>query len=84
MPYVNIEIIRDGATRGQKTALIRGVTDLLVTSLARIPGRPSSSLMKSKPTIGGPAETRSPPVAVSMQPLRSQQEGHHHEARAGR
>lgn len=38
MPYVNIEITRDGATRGQKTALIRGVTDLLVHVLGKNPG----------------------------------------------
>lgn len=37
MPYVNIRITRDGATRGQKAALIRGVTDLLTRVLDKNP-----------------------------------------------
>jgi 4-oxalocrotonate tautomerase len=37
MPYVNIKITREGATPEQKAALIKGVTDLLVTVLDKSP-----------------------------------------------
>lgn len=37
MPYVNIKITREGATAQQKAALIKGVTDLLVTVLDKDP-----------------------------------------------
>lgn len=37
MPYVNIKITREGATPEQKAALIKGVTDLLVTVLDKNP-----------------------------------------------
>lgn len=38
MPYVNIKITREGGTtREQKAALIKGVTDLLVTVLDKSP-----------------------------------------------
>lgn len=37
MPFVNIKITRDGATAAQKAALIKGVTDLLVTVLDKNP-----------------------------------------------
>jgi len=37
MPYVNIKITREGATRDQKARLIRGVTDLLVEVLDKTP-----------------------------------------------
>lgn len=37
MPYVNIKITREGATAEQKAALIKGVTDLLVTVLDKNP-----------------------------------------------
>lgn len=37
MPYVNIKITREGATAEQKAALIRGVTELLRTTLAKNP-----------------------------------------------
>jgi 4-oxalocrotonate tautomerase len=37
MPYVNIKITREGATREQKAALIREVTDLLVRVLDKNP-----------------------------------------------
>lgn len=37
MPYVNIKITREGATREQKAALINGVTDLLVDVLGKNP-----------------------------------------------
>jgi 4-oxalocrotonate tautomerase len=37
MPYVNIQVTRDGVTRAQKTALIKGVTDLLVSVLGKNP-----------------------------------------------
>jgi 4-oxalocrotonate tautomerase len=37
MPYVNIKITREGATAEQKAALIRGVTELLVTVLNKNP-----------------------------------------------
>ena len=37
MPYVNIKITREGATSGQKAALIKGVTDLLVNVLGKNP-----------------------------------------------
>lgn len=33
MPYVNIKVTREGVTADQKTALISGVTDLLVRVL---------------------------------------------------
>lgn len=37
MPFVNIKITREGATREQKAELIRGVTDLLVRVLDKNP-----------------------------------------------
>jgi 4-oxalocrotonate tautomerase len=37
MPYVNIKITREGATREQKAKLIKGVTDLLVEVLNKNP-----------------------------------------------
>ena len=37
MPYVNIKITREGATRAQKNEIIRGVTDLLVRVLDKDP-----------------------------------------------
>jgi len=37
MPYVNIKITREGATREQKAELIAGVTDLLVKVLDKNP-----------------------------------------------
>ncbi len=37
MPYVNIKITREGATPQQKAALIKGVTDLLVSVLDKSP-----------------------------------------------
>ena len=37
MPYVNIKITREGATKVQKAELIKGVTDLLVKILAKDP-----------------------------------------------
>jgi len=37
MPYVNIKITREGATREQKARLIKGVTDLLVEVLNKNP-----------------------------------------------
>jgi 4-oxalocrotonate tautomerase len=37
MPYVNIKITREGATAEQKTALIEGVTQLLVDVLGKNP-----------------------------------------------
>ena len=37
MPYVNIQVTREGLTRAQKEALIAGVTDLLVRVLDKDP-----------------------------------------------
>jgi 4-oxalocrotonate tautomerase len=37
MPYVNIRITREGATKEQKAALIRGATQLLVDILGKNP-----------------------------------------------
>jgi 4-oxalocrotonate tautomerase len=37
MPYVNIQITREGATAEQKAQLIQGVTDLLVRVLSKNP-----------------------------------------------
>jgi 4-oxalocrotonate tautomerase len=37
MPYVNIQITREGASAGQKAELIRGVTHLLVRVLHKDP-----------------------------------------------
>jgi 4-oxalocrotonate tautomerase len=37
MPYVKIQITREGATREQKAQLIRGATDLLVDVLHKNP-----------------------------------------------
>lgn len=37
MPYVNIKITREGATREQKAEIIKGVTDLLVRVLDKDP-----------------------------------------------
>ena len=37
MPYVNIKITREGATPEQKSALIKGATQLLVDVLGKNP-----------------------------------------------
>jgi len=37
MPYVNIKITKEGVSSDQKAALIKGVTDLLVTVLGKNP-----------------------------------------------
>lgn len=37
MPYVNIQITREGATDEQKAELIKGVTDLLSSVLGKNP-----------------------------------------------
>ena len=37
MPYVNIQVTREGVTREQKSRLIRGVTDLLSDVLDKNP-----------------------------------------------
>lgn len=37
MPYVNIKITHEGATKAQKAALIKGVTDLLQQVLNKNP-----------------------------------------------
>lgn len=37
MPFVNIRITREGATREQKQRLIKGVTDLLAGVLGKNP-----------------------------------------------
>jgi 4-oxalocrotonate tautomerase len=37
MPYVKIEITREGVTREQKQTLIKGVTDLIVGTLNKDP-----------------------------------------------
>ncbi len=37
MPYVNIQVTREGVTREQKAQLIAGVTDLLVKVLNKSP-----------------------------------------------
>lgn len=37
MPYINIQITREGASREQKAQLIRGVTDLVVQVLGKNP-----------------------------------------------
>jgi 4-oxalocrotonate tautomerase len=37
LPYVNIRITKDGATKEQKAELIKGVTDLLVRVLGKNP-----------------------------------------------
>ncbi|MBI9111091.1 4-oxalocrotonate tautomerase family protein [Maridesulfovibrio ferrireducens] len=37
MPYVNIRITREGATREQKAKLIQGVTSLLMDTLGKNP-----------------------------------------------
>ena len=37
MPYVNVRITNEGATREQKAALIRGATQLLVDVLDKNP-----------------------------------------------
>ena len=37
MPYVNIKITREGTSPEQKSALIKGVTDLLANQLGKNP-----------------------------------------------
>ena len=37
MPYVNIKITKDGATKEQKAKLVAGVTELLATVLGKNP-----------------------------------------------
>ncbi len=39
MPYVSVQLTREGMTREQKAALIRGVTDLLVGVLNKNPAQ---------------------------------------------
>jgi 4-oxalocrotonate tautomerase len=39
MPYVNIKITNEGASRSQKAALISGVTELLVEVLRKDPAK---------------------------------------------
>jgi 4-oxalocrotonate tautomerase len=37
MPYVNVQITREGATAEQKASIIKGITDLLVDILNKNP-----------------------------------------------
>ncbi len=37
MPYVKIEVTREGVTRGQKQQLIKGVTELILNVLNKDP-----------------------------------------------
>ncbi|MFA6275743.1 MAG: 4-oxalocrotonate tautomerase family protein [Pedobacter sp.] len=37
MPYIKIQVTREGVTREQKQALIKGVTDLMTTVLNKDP-----------------------------------------------
>jgi 4-oxalocrotonate tautomerase len=37
MPYVKIELTREGVTREQKQSLIKGITELIVTTLNKDP-----------------------------------------------
>lgn len=37
MPYIKIELTREGVTREQKQALIKGVTDLMTETLNKDP-----------------------------------------------
>lgn len=37
MPYIKIELTREGVSRAQKQALIKGVTDLMTTVLNKDP-----------------------------------------------
>lgn len=37
MPYIKIEVTREGVTREQKAALIKGVTDVVTTVLNKDP-----------------------------------------------
>jgi 4-oxalocrotonate tautomerase len=37
MPYVNVQITREGNTREQKEAVIRGITEVLVNVLGKDP-----------------------------------------------
>jgi 4-oxalocrotonate tautomerase len=37
MPYVNIKITKEGATKAQKSELVAGVTELLVSVLGKNP-----------------------------------------------
>ena len=37
MPYIKIEVTREGVTKEQKQQLIKGVTDLMVTVLHKDP-----------------------------------------------
>lgn len=37
MPYVKIEVTREGVTREQKQQLIKGVTDLITEVLNKVP-----------------------------------------------
>ncbi|KJY97290.1 MULTISPECIES: tautomerase family protein [Pseudoalteromonas] len=37
MPYVNIKVTQEGVTQAQKSALIKGVTELLVEVLNKSP-----------------------------------------------
>ncbi|WP_345988414.1 4-oxalocrotonate tautomerase family protein [Chryseobacterium sp. Chry.R1] len=37
MPYIKIEVLRDGVTREQKQLLIKGVTELVISVLNKDP-----------------------------------------------
>lgn len=37
MPYIKIEVLRDGVTREQKQLLIKGVTELVISILNKDP-----------------------------------------------
>ena len=58
MPYVHIQITREGATVQQKEALIKGATDLLARVLNKIQPQLSSSSRRSTRTIGASQECR--------------------------
>ena len=52
MPYVHIQVTREGVTVEQKEALFKGTTDLLVRVSIRILLTRSWSSRKSRPIIG--------------------------------
>ena len=62
MPYVKIEVTREGVTREQKQALIKGVTDLMSDVLNKDPQWRSDQY---RHTPGRPCACRSTNIRVN-------------------
>ncbi len=74
MPYVNIKITREGATKEQKAALIKGVTDLLVDVLDKNPATTVVVIDESRWSTGALAGFRSSSTDRRLQAIRQKAE----------